>query len=609
MDGQHQVGLLDHLLAVEVEVRVVQQQRVALLGGVVEVPDRVLGEPLVLRVHPETPVVRHHHRLGRVPPAGRLFGADPELLGHVVVLLGQVGRGGQVPLGHQVGEDVVVFDRAVLVGAGDPVDTEPALGVVVADAAPQPRRLDQDLDADLALELLVPGGVDVVEHGPGDVGVDVERGRAGRPVTRTLLAVDRAPRERGALQAQVGGALPGQREHRVAPAQRVRRRRGLGEVQHREHERLGVPERVPVVAGTGQAFGRDRPDLGAGAGLQNLEQREPDRLLNLRVAGHLDVSPGPEVVQERPLLGQQLIPAGELGQRQRRGHLIVHGRPGPDRRPAVADVLGDVQLLAQRDLGRDQRPAHVGVGLAVDGHPGRALDLVQHPGRDPQPADPGAVHQDGAALAVIVGDELLADQRGLQGGGRAWVAAAVRHLLVGHQLGLGHQPDLALDRFHRVGDGGDGPLGQRHHPGRGDPDPRTRGRGPVRVPGQRACPQVEHAIVRVQRAVADVERLIVDQQPDQLAVGDVDGRLTRLGVAVARLGVRQRALLEERVQVRAGQAVRLSLVQVAAQPDVPVGEGKDRLALGEQIHVEPGLLQTPRLNPVCALLDHALAFV
>src|SRR6202012_3309105 len=113
--------------------------------------------------------------------------------------------------------------------------------------------------------------------------------------------------------------------------------------------------------------------------------------------------------------------------------------------------------------------------------------------------------------------------------------------------------------------------------------------------------------VGVQRAVPDVERLVVDQQPDQLAVGDVDDRLAGLGVAVTGLGVGQRPLLEERVQVRARQSVRLPLVEVAAEPDVPVGEGEYRLALREQVHVEPGFLQTPRLNPICGLLDHALA--
>jgi hypothetical protein len=89
----------------------------------------------------------------------------------------------------------------------------------------------------------------------------------------------------------------------------------------------------------------------------------------------------------------------------------------------------------------------------------------------------------------------------------------------------------------------------------------------------------------VQGAVPDIERLVVDEQPDDLAVGDVDDRLPVVGEAVAGLGVRQRPDLVEGVQVGAGQAVRVALVQVAAQPDVPVGQREDRLALREQVQV------------------------
>jgi hypothetical protein len=41
--------------------------------------------------------------------------------------------------------------------------------------------------------------------------------------------------------------------------------------------------------------------------------------------------------------------------------------------------------------------------------------------------------------------------------------------------------------------------------------------------------QVEDALVREEPPVANVERLIVDEQTDDLAVRDVDDRLPRLG--------------------------------------------------------------------------------
>jgi hypothetical protein len=41
--------------------------------------------------------------------------------------------------------------------------------------------------------------------------------------------------------------------------------------------------------------------------------------------------------------------------------------------------------------------------------------------------------------------------------------------------------------------------------------------------------QVELALVREQRAVPDVEWLLVDEQPDDLPIRHVDDRLARLG--------------------------------------------------------------------------------
>jgi hypothetical protein len=38
VEREHEVGLLDHLLAIELEVREVQQQRVLVVGGALEVP-------------------------------------------------------------------------------------------------------------------------------------------------------------------------------------------------------------------------------------------------------------------------------------------------------------------------------------------------------------------------------------------------------------------------------------------------------------------------------------------------------------------------------------------------------------------------------------------
>src|SRR5581483_345038 len=98
--------------------------------------------------------------------------------------------------------------------------------------------------------------------------------------------------------------------------------------------------------------------------------------------------------------------------------------------------------------------------------------------------------------------------------------------------------------------------------------------------------------------------LVVDQQPDDLAVRDVDHRLARLRVAVTGLGVRQRSQLVEGVEVGAGQPERLAFVQVAAQADVPVRQGEDRLRLREDVEVELRLADRPGLDREGGVGDH-----
>src|SRR6185437_15396628 len=107
--------------------------RVLLGSGAREVPGLMLRERLGLRMNGERLVVRDEDSRRSVPPARRLLEADAELGGPFLVPLNGVGREQQVPLRHQIGVDVVVGDGAVLVGAGDAVDSKPALGVVMAE--------------------------------------------------------------------------------------------------------------------------------------------------------------------------------------------------------------------------------------------------------------------------------------------------------------------------------------------------------------------------------------------------------------------------------------------------------------------------------------------
>jgi hypothetical protein len=99
-----------------------------------------------------------------------------------------------------------------------------------------------------------------------------------------------------------------------------------------------------------------------------------------------------------------------------------------------------------------------------------------------------------------------------------------------------------------------------------------------------------------QAAGADVERLVVDQQTDELAGGDVDDRLARLGIPVAALRVRQRMLLVEPAQERPRLGAGLAFVEVPAQADVAIRQREQRLCLAQALQVEPRLAHRPRLD-------------
>ena len=108
-------------------------------------------------------------------------------------------------------------------------------------------------------------------------------------------------------------------------------------------------------------------------------------------------------------------------------------------------------------------------------------------------------------------------------------------------------------------------------------------------------------------AVAKVKGVVVDEQADELAVGDIDDGLPGLGVAISSLGIGQRAQLVEGVQVGAGQAVRLTtLIKDAPKSDVPVGEGENGLALCEGLKVKSHLADAPLLDRENWLLNHCI---
>ena len=291
----------------------------------------------------------------------------------------------------------------------------------------------------------------------GDVGIEMERGGTGRPVPRALLAADRPPGKGRTLQTEFGRPVLGQLQRRVPPAQGVGGCIRHGHRQSREHESLGVPERVTVVPRAGQPLRRNAPPLGPRTRLQDMEQGEPDSLLEFRIALDLHVGGVPEVVQVGPLLLDQPFPAGELRRRERRRDLVGDRCVRPQTRPAVGDELHHPQGLPRLQLADDRVPSPVLPYVDVLFDPGRTLDLVRHSRGHQQPARPGPVREDDFLGIGVLRDGL---QRVLQYCGDARVLGELGLSLVGYELGLHDQPDRFVDRLHDVLDGRDRALGQ-----------------------------------------------------------------------------------------------------------------------------------------------------
>ena len=176
MHRQDQVGLFNHLLAVEVEVGEVEEQRVLVGPGVGEVPVLVIGELARLFVDPQVGLVWDVDARRGLAPGLDLCRGDLQSPGDSRVAAGGVRRGVEVSLRHQVRVQVVVGQGAVLIRPGDPVDPKLSAAVVMAERCPQSRGLDEQLRAHALLEPHIPRRAHIAKDGLGDVRVDVKRG-------------------------------------------------------------------------------------------------------------------------------------------------------------------------------------------------------------------------------------------------------------------------------------------------------------------------------------------------------------------------------------------------------------------------------------------------
>ena len=283
-----------------------------------------------------------------------------------------------------------------------------------------------------------------------------------------------------------------------------------------------------------------------------MEEREAHRLLELVVAVDLDVGALPEVVEVLALVVEQAVEAGAPRRRERgvdlvadRDHRALAGPPvGQDLVSVSVSPWPTSALTVTR-----ARSSKLSFSVTV---PSRPVDHVVHRRRHPQGALPRAVHEHARAARGCRATRRRAAQRRIAAARGSSLRAGTSSLATSSDCS--DDPRLAVERLDLVADRGHRAVHEGHQAHRAHLDLAPRRRAPVDLAAQHPGAQVERAAVRDQRAVAHVEGLVVDQQADELAVGDVDDGLAVLRVAVAGLRVGQRAHLVEGVQVGPGHA-------------------------------------------------------
>ena len=188
---------------------------------------------------------------------------------------------------------------------------------------------------------------------------------------------------------------------------------------------------MAIVAGARQTFRWDWPALRTSSRLQDVEECEAYRLLDLRVTLKLDVGTRPEVIQVGALLGEQAFPASQPRGGQRCHDLIVDRRSRKQARPAVGDEFDDAQPLTRLQPGSDGHTGDIGEAFRLDDHLGWPLDTVVHCHPDAQAADPSVMDQQPDSSLSLV---LLALEWGLECGANPGVLTLGWKRLVGDQL-------------------------------------------------------------------------------------------------------------------------------------------------------------------------------
>jgi len=233
---------------------------------------------------------------------------------------------------------------------------------------------------------------------------------------------------------------------------------------------------VTVVARPREPFGGDCALLRSDTGLESVEEREANRLLELVVAVELDVGALPVVVEELALTLYQSVPTCVACCSERSTDLVAHGGARPLARPAIREELDDPQPLFLREIRRNRDPTDVLTALRHRRRTLGPLDEVVYRRRHSEPTPPGRVDEGDPCIA---GQELFRLERRFEHGCCSRVGLGQAARLVGDELRLDDDAQWGIEWLDLVENRGGRTLDERDESRRADPDPGSRRRDPV----------------------------------------------------------------------------------------------------------------------------------
>jgi hypothetical protein len=177
--------------------------------------------------------------------------------------------------------------------------------------------------------------------------------------------------------------------------------------------------------------------LRSDTGLQGVEERKANRLLELVISLELDVGALPVVVEELALTLYQSVPTRVACRSERGTDLVPHGRARPPARPAVREELDDPQALSLREIRRNRDATDVFTALRHRRRTLGPLDQVVDRRCHSEPAPPGGVDEGDACIAV---QELFRLERRFEHGCCSRVGLGRAAWLVRDELRLHHDP-------------------------------------------------------------------------------------------------------------------------------------------------------------------------